>query len=236
MKIAVIVPTLNNQAQGYEALASIQTEFQWEPFIIPNWKYKWCLSKAWNEGIMRALAKGYDHFLVINDDILMSPYSIDQMALELERNDGCVMVTPTNVRGSISIDEFENISVNFFPPEDYLHPSPDFSCFLINEETWVNIGMFDENFKPAYFEDNDYHRRILLADKKALRATNIPFYHYGSQTQNKDVFNPAVPSILFELNRAYYFRKWGGFPGGETYSYPYNDSNIPINLWTPNLN
>jgi hypothetical protein len=42
--------------------------------------------------------------------------------------------------------------------------SGGWSIFAINRACVDNVGFFDENFFPAYFEDNDYHYRLTRID------------------------------------------------------------------------
>jgi GT2 family glycosyltransferase len=105
---------------------------------------------------------------------------------------------------------------------------PDFACFMISWEAWKCVGRFDENFTPAYFEDNDYHRRINLAGMEGCSVNTAPYYHYGSQTQNAVATAPVVHPDAFVQNRIYYTIKWGGEPGMESFDTPFND---PTKTW-----
>lgn len=90
--------------------------------------------------------------------------------------------------------------------------------FMLPERIFMEVGEFDEEIYPAYFEDNDYAYRLKLANKthhhdKALN----PVVYRNSMTLAKDYsFNRN-----FEVNRAYYKRKWGGEPEQETFTTPF---------------
>lgn len=227
--IGVVIPTLNQQALAYEALASIKTEKWWEPIIIPNWRYGWSVAHSWNEGLLYAKVKEMDNVLVLNDDILLAPYTIDILCETLESNQDCVMATACNIRGGHEAEEiysWENETTGT------LSENPDFACFMVRNNFIEDFGQFDENFNPAYFEDNDTHRRILLSEKKAYNVSNAAFYHYGSRTQN-GAEAPICKPQQFEVNRSYYVSKWGGPPGEETFEFPYNNSSMTINSWNP---
>jgi GT2 family glycosyltransferase len=98
---------------------------------------------------------------------------------------------------------------------------PNFAAFMLGHACWESVGPFDEGFFPAYFEDNDYHRRIQLAGLRAVVHPPAMFYHFGSQTQNESVARPVVTSEMFERNRDRYVRKWGGLPGAERLAAPF---------------
>jgi GT2 family glycosyltransferase len=90
--------------------------------------------------------------------------------------------------------------------------------FMLPERIFMEVGEFDEEIYPAYFEDNDFAYRLKLAGKPHQhdKALN-PVVYRNSMTLKKDYsFNQN-----FEVNRAYYKRKWGGEPEQETFSTPF---------------
>jgi GT2 family glycosyltransferase len=95
----------------------------------------------------------------------------------------------------------------------------EWSVFIIPRKTYIKIGMFDEEFSPAYYEDNDYEYRMKLA---GIRPFKIPFLnpvvYKNSQTMEK---NPALLNYS-KMNKSRYESKWGGLPNQEKYKSPYN--------------
>lgn len=80
------------------------------------------------------------------------------------------------------------------------------------------IGMFDEEFYPAYFEDNDYAYRMKLVSESAVVSPLLtPVVFNNSMTIKKD---PSLNNN-FNKNREYYIRKWGGVPEKETFKTPF---------------
>ena len=85
------------------------------------------------------------------------------------------------------------------------------------------IGPFDQIFFPAYFEDNDYSRRLTrfpragTVYKRDGRLT--PRLHRKSMSILKD----RKLNANFGTNATKYIAKWGGLPGHETFADPYND-------------
>jgi GT2 family glycosyltransferase len=59
-------------------------------------------------------------------------------------------------------------------------PQP-YCAFAIGEDTVQRVGLFDEGFHPAYFEDNDYEMRCAVEGVKVKRST-IPVVHHNSST------------------------------------------------------
>ena len=82
------------------------------------------------------------------------------------------------------------------------------------------VGLWDTNL-PSYFSDNDFYRRVELAGYEKIN-TNIAVDHVGSQTINSDEEWKFMNSMTFPIYGAYYERKWGGSPGRETFTRPFN--------------
>ena len=79
------------------------------------------------------------------------------------------------------------------------------SAFAIGENVVKRVGLFDEGYHPAYFEDNDYARRC--ADE-IVRPAPIPVRHENSSTL-------AAADFGEKNNRTYmsnldYFQGGGG--------------------------
>jgi GT2 family glycosyltransferase len=89
-----------------------------------------------------------------------------------------------------------------------------------------NCGWFDENFYPAYFEDNDMFYRMALAGQKSYLTTEYGFYHKQSAT-----CETVVTKDMWNYCEGYYRSKWGGYPGEEIYTHPFNNKNNKIDHW-----
>jgi GT2 family glycosyltransferase len=204
-------------------------------FIYHRNDESWSCAKSWNFGIKDGFESGCDYIVVLNNDVLLHPEAIDKLVEKFEqgwlynlkdsieeKNIGNIaMLTCFDVRGEckepkdlFTIESHENT-----PESEH----PNFSAFMINKECWDKIGEFDEKFMPCYFEDNDYHHRIQLAEMKAICVPTAMFYHFGSRTQNEALSQPICSSPAFERNRQYYKFKWGGVPGAETFPKPFNE-------------
>jgi GT2 family glycosyltransferase len=59
-------------------------------------------------------------------------------------------------------------------------PQP-YCAFAVGEDVVQRVGLFDEGFHPAYFEDNDYEMRCAVEGVKVRRST-IPVMHHNSST------------------------------------------------------
>jgi hypothetical protein len=89
---------------------------------------------------------------------------------------------------------------------------PEFPCFMITEMTLRCVGWFDEAYQGAYFEDNDYHARIVCAGYRGVRLLNVPVFHYGCATVRTDQEVSSEINQKADVNREYFRRKWGCLP------------------------
>lgn len=182
---------------------------------------------GWNKGVEWAIEHGFTHIVVANNDILVGPHAIEGMYKRMKRDPHVLLCSAVDVIREVPVPQMvlnEEHDVNKKP--DTEAPHPNFSCFMITPETIEKVGWFDEDFFPAYFEDNDYHYRLKLVGGKdcAIANTTAVFIHYGSRTQNQNIGAPIVPGDKFNKNREYFIRKWGGAPTTEKYTLPFNDS------------
>jgi GT2 family glycosyltransferase len=100
-----------------------------------------------------------------------------------------------------------------------MRSTQDWCSFLISELAFKQVGRFDENFFPAYFEDNDYEYRLKLEAIPVQTDYQLnPYMYRNNSTSEKD---PAVKNFI-ETNKKYYVNKWGGMPKKEIYTKPFN--------------
>lgn len=212
MKLAMIVPVLSRFDLFTQMMHSVDVDVR--PFVIDNWNGNRGVSPAWNLGIDQAIKAGYTYGLVTNDDVIFSPGVISRMMYNASFLDATFLSAVQHPGGSEVV------------------PGSDFFCFIVNmPRLLAEAGRFDENFTPAYFEDNDMRYRMKLAGSKVYMDTGSYVHHLHSKTQFHDPENPVVPSFVFEMNRLYYTDKWGGLPEQETYTTPYGNPELTIRDW-----
>lgn len=184
------------------------------------------LAIAWNKGIKAAFADGCDYVLVPNLDVLFSENTIDNLIAFAETHPEAVMWTASETKNKLNIEAEAN---------DGFADSPHFSCFMVCKELFEQLeeieantsepfpGWFDENIKPAYHEDGDFHYRMKKAGLLALRTATSMFYHYGSGTIHGSD-DPRRAEIMLGSGgtRGYYMSKHGGMPGNEVFKTPFN--------------
>lgn len=174
------------------------------------------LSATWNLALDFCWELGEKVVLVANNDIRLPPYLLS-LLLDAQLQTGGWLVSASNIRDvGKPLEECK-------PGMDWgERGGPDFSCFLLSKEGHQKYR-FDEEFTPAWHEDNDFHRRMILGgDGGRIFSVLVPYLHHGSQTIKQD--NPALRARLhkgFEASRERYVKKWGGPPHYEKYLVPF---------------
>ena len=105
-----------------------------------------------------------------------------------------------------------------------------FGLFLWTNAVVKNVGLMDENFYPAYFDDNDYRYRCQL---KGCLMDHFPvkYRHETSSTINDNPHYKRKNSETFQKLAQYYITKWGGVPGSEKYTRPFNNADLVEEYW-----
>jgi len=190
-----------------------------------------CCAGSWNQGAKLAFETLQDDYVaILNNDVLMHPQAFDEIIELFEsqkllkpNEQNVILVTSCDVKAEVA-NPTDTFTYDMSKKaQDELTESPQYSAFVINKRYWNEVGPFDEDFRPAYFEDNDSHYRVKLLGLKAIVCPTSIYYHYGSKTQNEALGGqPACTSFNFEANREHYKQKWGGTPGQETFKTPFN--------------
>ena len=158
-------------------------------------------SAVWNRIILNAMASGHNAVIIVGSDTEFKDNFLEEW-----------------------IEQFENGNYIFATTLDQ-----GFNCFGLTLECIEKVGMFDENFFPAYFEDNDYWLRAKLSGVDIGDigdATKLE--HYGSATIRKNVQCNQANAFSFDLNQRYFWAKWGAHqdsPINKFYTTPFNSGN-----------
>jgi GT2 family glycosyltransferase len=153
-----------------------------------------CLSSAWNLAINEAIERKDDKIILSNTDVVFEKGCIDKLYNSITVENPFVTAFITNEGHRL-------------PHES--HPN-DFSLFGLHIPTIINkVGYFDENIKPAYFEDVDYRIRLEKANIKIYRCYEARYKHLGQQTVKNDQDIEKVVNEAWAVNKAYVERKHG---------------------------
>jgi GT2 family glycosyltransferase len=207
--------------------SDLQGRFTGQVVVVHEPGVERSVAGAWNKGCALALAEGADYVAIVANDTRLREDCLDNLIEFGEK-------TETDLWSGISFNNRSQIDPN------EITDGADFSCFMIRSTTLKNHGFFDPNYRPAYFEDNDYYGRVILGGGKCRVVHAAQFFHHGSMTVRQDPEMAHHVSYWFEKNRAYFSRKWGvARPENSSdgvlrhyYRHPFNDGNKPL-TWFP---
>lgn len=224
INLAVVMPVLNCVKYSKQTFESFSTKYHFHWFIIDNGSTdeteQWVMSlgdnvtyikleknigvaAAWNLGIAKAFEAGFDPVFVINNDLLFAPDTVDNLlewyGLESERKFEFVSVTNAGDTSEL---------LDSYTRKDAFISSANFIGFVINHRTVKRVGWFDEGFKTAYFEDDDYKARLNKEGIVHISALDAPVAHFGSRT----IIEGGVTVPEFTENRIRFIDKHGYSP------------------------
>lgn len=119
------------------------------------------------------------------------------------------------------------------------------SIFAVRPHCLTTAGDFDQNFVPAYLEDSDHMYRINLLglpwadigkaqdEHEECRAIHGEAPTWGSHAIYADRRLLEANRTTHGNNFRYYVRKWGGGPGEEKFTHPFDDPDWPVSKWVP---
>jgi GT2 family glycosyltransferase len=192
------------------------------------------LASAWNLGLKLSHEAHANYTLLLNNDLVLHPTAIDNLIKFAQKHPEFLLWS------AVEHDNLRTLKEATLEGS-YSH-HPHFSAFMVSQKTIATVGLFDENFRLGYFEDNDFHLRILKAGYQATATTTAKFYHYGSRTAAVDDDLRLQLKPAYQQNRAYFQTKWGIDIHGQafnppesilevTYQTPFNDPEKSIKDW-----
>ncbi len=187
----------NGSTDGTAEWAREQQEKLPDSFHYFNFGENIGVARAWNTGILAAL-EDHDVALVINNDLVFAPDTVDNL---MEHYEGSNIVTVTNIG-----NDPERLA-------DYsrkqLKAPATFIGFLIDSKVITRVGLFDEQFRTAYFEDDDYKVRCEAEGVNTAGWADALVAHYGSRTIHEGGVDHQA---TFLSNRAQFVVKHGFDP------------------------
>lgn len=162
-------------------------------------------SKGCNQG---AKIAQNEYIAFLNNDILLSQGWTDNLLEIFEIEPDAGLVSAYQIEGEeYNIWIYPEVMKKMFKKRSCDNkPSikPNFSCVMTRKNIFDKIGGFDENFTPAYFEDNDLSWRYIFSGYKNFISQKSYIYHKGSLT-GKSLANL---NQIYERNRDYFFQKY----------------------------
>lgn len=207
IKLVVVIPTINRADLLNEALEKYFEDFKEthiaicdngkqdiitreENFMIYRPENNLGVSASWNMLIDYADKINATHVLVLNDDIYLGRTE-HEVKMIIKNN----------------------------PSADFINSFQNWCSFILKIDMWKKAGKFDEEFYPAYFEDNSFDYKMTLVNaEKSWTSFLDPIVYRNSMTIAKD---PTL-NQRFAQNRQLYIDMWGGIPTQEKYKTKFN--------------
>lgn len=157
-------------------------------------------SKGNNQGL--TIAEG-EYIGFLNNDILLSPKWFEEIEKVFQK-EKVAFISPRHINphfDNTNDQKYLKFYKNIYNC-DYEKSFDEcvFSCVVTKKDVIDEIGNFDENFTPAFFEDNDLKYRAIEAGYGVFVLNTNCFYHYGSVTSKDEDYN-------LNKNRQYYYNK-----------------------------
>lgn len=166
-------------------------------------------SRGNNQGL--GMIEKSDYVGLFNNDLMFTPCWLPRMIEAFERDPGIGLASPRINRDS-RIDR-----------SNYLHAYPSllrrhrevftsnitpyFCCVMMRRTTFERIGLLDERFSPAFFEDDDYSFRSLYAGYRN-GYVNTAFVLHNHCTTSGGI--PQRKALIERNRRLFYDKHWLG--------------------------
>lgn len=158
---------------------------------------------AWNFVFERATSPD-DIVVVSNDDAEILKDGLEQIVKKITSSEEDLIVLGSE--------------------QDQYGPAHSWSLYGMRSRTWRRIGGFDERFRMAYLEDTDYEYRAKLLGVKICTVPAMGKHIEGGTFKLMNDQEKARMQHIFNHNREYFERKWGGGPRRETLRSPHMDA------------
>lgn len=97
-----------------------------------------------------------------------------------------------------------------------------FGLFAMNPSLIDEVGWFDENLHPVYWEDTDYLARVQRSGNVRLTLIGTRSHHDGNASWKDNPSLAASNKVSWGMNVKYFDGKWGVQDGKQNYTLPFN--------------
>lgn len=150
-----------------------------------------------------------DYFLNIDNDQFVQNGWLENLFQLMNKGNDVVgaeawALLPPGTPGAVQMGDIQLPDRSYFPHKHCEHKFDKFTYIgcggmLIRREVYDNIGLFDERFSPAYYEDPDLCFRAIQAGYKLGWQYNCQIIHLAHQTFNNQT--------LFQTNTQF-MKSW----------------------------
>lgn len=213
----------------YEALKATLELPELSVMFIDNTQENLGVAGSWNRGIKFMEDTGSDWLIIMSAAMRFGHKGGLDMLEQIENHPSADIIR--FAEKTISEQRFDKRNKADNPSWEagafYWH------CTAISSEVVKQVGKFDENFYPIYFEDTDYDLRIKKAGfaiSDIIAPIDARSQSIGHAAKLENIKSDSSPAI------AYFATKWGRHPSaaelGE-YARPFNNPENSLAFWPP---
>lgn len=215
MKYLVGIPYLCRPDLLHEAIASIQE--YWDHLVLLD-----------NSGCKELSAQGFDQeFLVLEPLVPLSFAQSQNAFIRVARERGCdayMYMHSDAVAGEGTPGRLLHLV------QQLLEGQSKWGAVLTNHDTLAaynmeavdTVGQYDTVIQDN-FSDNDYYRRMMLKGYDLIYSKlAVVHQNGGHNSMEHDPVLRVIFARTYRLYGQYYIAKWGGEPGREQYTIPFN--------------
>ena len=227
MRVLTVLPVINEEMTD-GCLSTISDEHRKDILIVDNSedkfasKYKFGyleqldmnigVGRSWNKGVRKLLKENYDYLVILS----------------------------ATMRFNQGMDDFINY-IQMDSSEYGLESQHGWHCIALGKKVFETVGLFDENFYPAYYEDSDFIRRMELSGIHNPMSTTqrLPRMDINAGFEgNAHGMRKGKVSVNMGACRQYFIDKWGYEPRYDTqrnrdilYKWPFNNPANELSFW-----
>jgi hypothetical protein len=201
----------NNSKDGSKKL--IKTKYFWVD-LIENLRNEGA-SRTLNIGIKYAIKKyNPDYFYFLNNDTIVKKNWLTEAIKTAEKRKDIGIVGSKQLtfdkKPAISAGWIKFLGVKYYWGDEEKEVNwVSGAGFLVKKEVIKKIGVFDETYNPAYYEESDFEKRVINAGFRIINCPRSVIYHKGSGTIGN--FKDNKYFSIFYRNRLIFFLRHYSF-------------------------
>ena len=161
-----------------------------------------------NNQALKQVSEDYDLIGLFNNDIMFTPGWLEAMESHFHTISNLGLISPriNKVRSSMSPSNYLWKYKNYlkrYKDSFTNNLTPYFCCVMMHRTVFEKVGFLDEDFSPAFFEDDDYSFRALYNGFINGYANNAFCFHNHCKTSSK----LSNRKDLIDRNRALFYSK-----------------------------
>ena len=162
-------------------------------------------SRGNNIGIKSVMDKDYEYIALLNNDILFTPNWLVDTIEGFKIDEQIGILSPrssekTGLTANNYLKKYKKFLSKLKTELKYVL-KPFFSCVLIKKEVFKKIGLFDEAYTPAFWEDDDLSIRAMYAGYSCAYLNSVFIFHNRSTTSS------FVKNEIIKRNKEYFCKK-----------------------------